>query len=121
MATYISLVNWTEQGIRDIKASPKRVDAVKALCRANGAEMTALYMTMGNYDLVSIIEAPSDEVVAKILLDSRWRRQHPHRHHEGFRRRPDAPDHRRSRLRRQRRRRATTAVALPMPDGQPRG
>jgi uncharacterized protein with GYD domain len=68
MATYISLINWTDQGIRDVKDSPKRIDAVKALCRSHGAEMTALYMTMGEYDLVSIVEAPSDEVVARILL-----------------------------------------------------
>lgn len=68
MATYISMVNWTDKGIHDVKDSPSRADAAKALCRKHGAEMTALYMTMGEYDLISIIEAPDDATVAKILL-----------------------------------------------------
>ena len=68
MATYISLINWTDQGIRNVKDSPSRVDAVRELDRKYGAEMTHLFMTMGSYDMVAITEAPDDETVAKILL-----------------------------------------------------
>jgi uncharacterized protein with GYD domain len=62
------LVDWTEQGIRNVKDSPKRLDAAKEMCRKHGAEMTAFYMTMGSHDGVLVLEAPGDEAVAKIAL-----------------------------------------------------
>jgi uncharacterized protein with GYD domain len=68
MATYIMLANWTEQGIRNVKDSPSRLDAARQLCKKNGAEIKQLFMTMGTYDLVLVVEAPSDEAVAKIAL-----------------------------------------------------
>jgi uncharacterized protein with GYD domain len=68
MAQYIMLADWTEQGIRNVKDSPGRLDAAKQLCKKHGAEITAVYMTMGRHDLVVILQAPSDEAVAKIAL-----------------------------------------------------
>lgn len=68
MATYISLLNYTDQGIRNIKDAPKRVDAARALARKHGAELKDIYLTMGAYDVVTIVEAPSDEAVAKFVL-----------------------------------------------------
>jgi uncharacterized protein with GYD domain len=68
MATYIMLINWTDQGIRHVKDSPDRLSAAQDLCRQHGAEITAFYMTMGNYDLVAIVDAPNDEIFAKIAL-----------------------------------------------------
>ena len=68
MPTYISLMNWTDQGIRDVRGAPKRVDAAKQMMKEIGAELKAVYMTMGAYDLVAITEAPNDEVAAKVLL-----------------------------------------------------
>ena len=68
MATYISLINWTEQGIRNVKESPKRLEAVRQMIKDAGGELKSFYLTMGPYDLVSIVDAPSDEVIAKILL-----------------------------------------------------
>lgn len=68
MPTYISLGNWTDQGIRNVKDAGKRVDAAKQMMKDAGGELKAFYMTMGAYDLVTIAEAPNDEVVAKILL-----------------------------------------------------
>jgi len=68
MPTYISLGNWTEQGIRTVKDAAKRIDAAKKMMKDAGGELKAFYMTMGTYDLVTIAEAPNDEVVAKILL-----------------------------------------------------
>jgi uncharacterized protein with GYD domain len=55
MATYIGLIDWTDQGIRNVKDSPGRADAFKELCRKHGAEMTHLFMTMGAHDMVAII------------------------------------------------------------------
>jgi uncharacterized protein with GYD domain len=68
MATYISLINYTDQGIRNIKESPKRVDAARELLKKVGGEMRQLYLTMGAYDLVTVVEAPSDEVMASFAL-----------------------------------------------------
>lgn len=68
MPTYISLVNYTEQGIRNIKEAPKRIDAVRQMVKDAGGELRAIYLTMGQYDLVTIVEAPNDEVVAKTML-----------------------------------------------------
>jgi uncharacterized protein with GYD domain len=68
MAIYITLINWTEQGIRNVKDSPARADAARALAKKLGANMRELYMTMGGYDLVAIMEAPDDETMAKFAL-----------------------------------------------------
>ncbi|HEX9341322.1 MAG TPA: GYD domain-containing protein [Thermoplasmata archaeon] len=68
MPHYISLVNWTEQGVRTVKESPKRVDAVNALASKLGAKMDIFY-TMGEYDVVAVTEAPSDDVAMQLLLE----------------------------------------------------
>ncbi|MGH7276085.1 MAG: GYD domain-containing protein [Candidatus Rokuibacteriota bacterium] len=68
MPTYVSLINYTDQGIRNIKDGPKRLDAAKKLLKDMGGELKAVYLTMGSYDLVSVAEAPNDETVAKFVL-----------------------------------------------------
>ena len=68
MSTYILLLNYTEQGIRTIKDSPKRVNAARELARKYGAELKDFYLTMGAYDVVSIVEAPTDDAAAKFVL-----------------------------------------------------
>ena len=69
MATYIVLGNYTEQGIKNIKEGPSRLDAAKDLVRSVGGELRAFYLVMGTYDLVAIIEAPNDAAVAKVALE----------------------------------------------------
>lgn len=68
MATYIVLLNYTDQGIRNVKDSPNRLDAAKKALADLGGEFKEFYLAMGAYDLVAIVEAPSDEVVAKFAL-----------------------------------------------------
>ena len=68
MPTYITLANYTDQGIRNVKESPGRLDAGQALIKELGGEMKQVYLTMGGYDLVFITEMPSDEAVAKLSL-----------------------------------------------------
>ncbi|MCH9051873.1 MAG: GYD domain-containing protein [Proteobacteria bacterium] len=68
MGTYIALINYTDQGIRNIKDSPDRAEAARKAIQDMGGDMKAVYLTMGTYDLVVIIEAPSDEVVARFVL-----------------------------------------------------
>lgn len=68
MPTYITLINFTDQGIRNIKDSPKRLDAAKKMLKAMGGDLKQFYLTMGAYDIVVVAEAPNDEVVAKFAL-----------------------------------------------------
>jgi uncharacterized protein with GYD domain len=68
MATYITLLRWTQQGAERLKDSPKRLDAGRKAFKKVGAEIKDVYMTMGRYDLVCVIEAPDDETAARALL-----------------------------------------------------
>ena len=68
MPTYIALLNWTQQGVQNVKDSPSRLEKAKAAMKAAGGEMKAFYMTMGQYDMVAVIEAPNDEAYAKTIL-----------------------------------------------------
>ena len=68
MATYISLLNYTQKGAENIKESPARLDAAKKAYQSMGAELKQWYLVMGKYDAVVISEAPNDETVAKLLL-----------------------------------------------------
>jgi len=68
MASYILLVNWTDQGIRNVKESPERLAGAKKSIEAAGGKMKGFYLTMGRYDMVAIIEAPDDEVASAIVL-----------------------------------------------------
>lgn len=60
MAKYIALASFTDQGIRGIKDSVKRADAVREAARKYGCEMSQIYWTLGNYDLVTVIDAQDD-------------------------------------------------------------
>ncbi len=67
MQHYIVLMKWTEQGIKNVKDSPKRVEAARKLTESLGGKF-ALYYTMGRYDLVLVAEAPDDEAINRVLL-----------------------------------------------------
>ena len=67
MATFISLVNFTDQGIRNVKDSPKRAEAVKALAKKMGVTVKEVYWTLGHYDVVVVLEG-DDEAVTSTLL-----------------------------------------------------
>jgi uncharacterized protein with GYD domain len=69
MPTYVTLVNWTDQGIRAVKESPKRLDAFKKGIEEAGGKMLGFYLTMGRYDVMFVTEAPSDEVAATLALE----------------------------------------------------
>ncbi len=68
MAQYIILINWTDQGIRNVKESPKRLDTARAVAKKLDMELKDFYLTMGDYDMVSHLDAPNDESVAKFVL-----------------------------------------------------
>ena len=68
MGTYIALLDFTDQGIRNIKDSPHRADQFNETASQKGARIVAQYWTIGSHDGVLILEAPSEEVAASILL-----------------------------------------------------
>ncbi len=68
MATFISMVNYTQKGVESIKGSPGRLDAFREICQSMGAELKAFYLTMGRCDIVVVVEAPDGATMAKIIL-----------------------------------------------------
>jgi uncharacterized protein with GYD domain len=68
MATYLSLINWTDQGIRTVKDSPKRLESTRKALNKLGGELKAFYMLQGHYDGVLIFDLPNDEALTKFLL-----------------------------------------------------
>jgi uncharacterized protein with GYD domain len=68
MATYIVLGNFTEQGIRNVKDTTKRADAVKEMAKKAGATVKELYWTLGQYDVVAIFDAPDEASITALGL-----------------------------------------------------
>jgi uncharacterized protein with GYD domain len=67
MPTYVTLANFTDQGIRNIKESPDRLGAFKAMAEKLGISVKSVHYTVGNYDIVTVVEG-SDEAVTAALL-----------------------------------------------------
>lgn len=68
MPTYVALLNWTQQGIANVKDSAGRLDSGRKAFKKMGVKIKDTYLTMGRYDLVCIIEAPDDESYARAVL-----------------------------------------------------
>ena len=68
MTTYILLIDWTDQGIRSIRDSAKRLDAAKKLLADMGGSFKQFFLTMGGHDMVAVCEAPDDAVMARFAL-----------------------------------------------------
>ncbi len=68
MPTFITMLNWTDQGIRSVKDSPKRTQAARAAAKKFGIEFKQIYLTSGEFDLLAIAEAPNADSVAKFAL-----------------------------------------------------
>jgi uncharacterized protein with GYD domain len=65
---FVSTVNFTEQGLRDIKASPKRAESFKSIAEEMGVSVKELLWTQGPFDGLIVLDAPDDETVAALLL-----------------------------------------------------
>src|SRR5882672_1109570 len=68
MTTYVMLANWTDQGVLKVKDSPRRLDAAKKALKDMSGEFKFFFLTMGDYDIVAIYEAPDDAVAARFNL-----------------------------------------------------
>lgn len=68
MTTYILLMNWTDQGIKAVRESPKRLDRARKMLGEMGGTFREFYLTMGDHDMIAICDAPSDTVMASFTL-----------------------------------------------------
>jgi uncharacterized protein with GYD domain len=68
MTTYVMLLNWTEQGVKSVRESPSRLDAGKKVLSDMGGSIKQFYLTMGEFDMVIVCEAPDDAVMARFCL-----------------------------------------------------
>ena len=68
MPTYVILGKYTLQGLRKIKGTTKRADAFRNLAKKMGVRVKEIYWTMGQYDVVTIIDAPDDATATRVLL-----------------------------------------------------
>jgi uncharacterized protein with GYD domain len=69
MPTYVVLVNWTEQGIRNVKQTVERTDSGADLAEKHGLKFEQAYWSVGAYDMVAIFTAPNDEAMSAHLLE----------------------------------------------------
>ncbi len=68
MPTYIALANFTDQGIRNVKETVHRAEAVEAAGRKAGVTMKSIHWTLGAFDMVVVFEAQSDEAMTAFGL-----------------------------------------------------
>lgn len=67
MATFVSLINFTDQGIRNIKKSPHRAEQFKQLADTLGVTVKQIFWTVGHYDVVAVIEGSDKQVTTALL------------------------------------------------------
>ena len=68
MPTYIALGDWTDQGARAVRDSPRRLDEAKRRLEEMDGRFVAFWMTLGGHDLVLVYETPDDAVAARFML-----------------------------------------------------
>ncbi len=70
MPGYVVLGKFTEQGVSTIKDSPQRTKQIRAMADKIGIQVVGVWMTMGQYDLVAVLDAPDDHTMAAFVLES---------------------------------------------------
>jgi uncharacterized protein with GYD domain len=68
MPLFVTLMNWTDQGVKGFKDTVDRADAAKTALKAQGVDLKEIYWTIGPYDLVTVIDAPDPETLTAALL-----------------------------------------------------
>ena len=68
MKTYVSLINWTDQGIKDFQDTTKRAEAFTKLVESSGGKVRELVWTVGQYDMVCVADFPDEETGVAALL-----------------------------------------------------
>ena len=68
MPTYVGLYNFTDQGMRSVEDTSKRLTAFKSFAETKGVVVREVYWTLGSYDMVAICEIPNDETAMALML-----------------------------------------------------
>lgn len=68
MAKYVSLLTWTDQGIRNAKDTINRANAARKAFQSVGGKITDIYWTIGTYDVVVVFEAPDSDTAYRMML-----------------------------------------------------
>jgi uncharacterized protein with GYD domain len=68
MATYVVLIDWTQQGVENFKDTVNRYEAAASQFEGMGVRFKDIYWTLGSHDIVSVVEAPDGETLAAALL-----------------------------------------------------
>ena len=69
MPRYVVLVNWTDQGVRNVKQTLQHTDSGGELAEKHGLKLERAYWTVGPYDMITVFEAPDDEALSAHLLE----------------------------------------------------
>ena len=69
MPTYVALMNWTDQGVRNVRDTVHRRKQSDALAEKHAAKIEQVYWTVGPYDIVAVLQAPDDESATAVLLE----------------------------------------------------
>lgn len=67
MATFVTLVNFTDQGIRNVKESPDRFETFRAMAEQFGVKVKSAHYTCGSHDMVIVVEGPEEAAMAALL------------------------------------------------------
>jgi uncharacterized protein with GYD domain len=70
MPTYVSLVNWTEQGVKNFRDTVRRGEDYRGLVEKSGGQVRQLLWTLGEYDVVVVTDFPDDETATAVLLQT---------------------------------------------------
>ncbi len=68
MATFVLLINWTDQGVRTFKDTLDREQAFRDMAQGLGGSLKDVFWTIGPYDIVAVAEAPDDETITAVAL-----------------------------------------------------
>jgi uncharacterized protein with GYD domain len=70
MPTFVSLVNWTEQGIKNYRDTLRRAEDYRGLVEKHGGQVRQLLWTLGEYDVVVVADFPDDEMATAVVLQT---------------------------------------------------
>ncbi|HXZ70067.1 MAG TPA: GYD domain-containing protein [Streptosporangiaceae bacterium] len=68
MRSYVILLNWTDQGVKNSRDTIKRAGAFRALIQSRGGKVREHLYTLGEYDIVMVTEFPDDDTAAAAVL-----------------------------------------------------
>ena len=69
MPTFLMLTNLTAEGVRTLKNNPGRIDEVNREVEQMGVKVVSQYATLGQYDFVTVVEAPDEQTMAKVSVE----------------------------------------------------